>query len=265
MHKLWIVGPCALESEKMFLEVGEALVEIMNGHLWYFKASFDKANRTSIGGRRGIGLENGIEILHKFKEKHPSIRLTTDVHECWQVEKLKAVIDVIQIPAFLCRQTDLLIECGKHFDIVNIKKGQWIAPDSSKHFVGKVRSQNPNAQVWITERGTSFGYDHLIVDHAAADELNDYFDKVILDCTHSTQRKKGDFTGGDRTLAERHLIGSVAYKYNGIFAEVHPDPPTAISDSDCQIYLKRLPKLISLHDELFRTCAVADLWDDYGR
>lgn len=250
MSNPWIIGPCALESKELFFNTGSALSTIMEGRDWYYKASFDKANRTSTGGLRGCGLEAAKDIISEFKDEHPNIRLSTDVHECWQIEQLKGLIDVIQIPAFLCRQTDLLVECGKHFNIVNIKKGQWIAPESTKHFVGKVRKENPNAEVWLTERGTQFGYGQLITDFGAAKELRDYFSTVILDCTHSTQRKKGDFTGGDRGLAERYLLASLSFQYNGIFAEVHPDPPTAASDADCQIYLNRLPKLLTLYDKM---------------
>lgn len=256
----WILGPCALENEKMFFEIGESLIDIMGDKNWFLKASFDKANRTSISGLRGCGLEKFCDVVNKFRSKHPSVKICTDIHECWQAEKLKDSVDLMQIPAFLCRQTDLLVECGKHFNMVNIKKGQWITPDSTKHLINKVRKENPNAEVWLTERGTMFGYGQLIVDFGAAEELRDYFSNVILDCTHSTQRKKGDYTGGNRTLAEQYLIASLAFKYNGIFAEVHQDPPTAYSDADCQIYLSRLPKLISLYDDLSKTYELYNIW-----
>lgn len=255
MSQVWIVGPCAIEGKQCYFSEGEELIKIMDGKRWLYKASFDKANRTSTTGQRGYGLERSLDIFQEFKQKHPDIQLTTDIHECWQAERLKGIIDVIQIPAFLCRQTDLLIECGKHFNIVNVKKGQWISPESALHFIGKVRKQNPTAEVWITERGSQFGYEQLLVDFGAADELRNHFDKVILDCTHSTQcrKSKSAFTGGNRSLAERFLLASLAFSYNGIFAEVHPNPTAAISDADCQIYLKRLPRLLALYDKLSAT------------
>lgn len=252
---IWIVGPCAMESEKVYLETADKLTELMQGREWYYKASFDKANRTAIQGRRGIGLETGLNLLKKVKKNHKDIKLTTDVHETCQVKQLKGLIDVIQIPAFLCRQTDLLVECGESFDIVHVKKGQWISPEATKHFAGKIRSKNQNAQVWITERGTQFGYEQLIVDFAAADEMIQYGDRLFLDCTHSTQRKKGDFTGGDRDLAAKYLMAAPIFGYNGIFAEIHPNPETAISDGDCQINLSDWSRLLNKFDKIVEACS----------
>lgn len=249
MGNIWIVGPCSIESEKLYLETADFLYKEMSGRNWVYKASFDKANRTAMTGKRGPGMNAGLNLFKKVKDKYPDIKLTTDVHETWQIEGLVGLVDVIQIPAFLCRQTDLLVECGKHFNVVNIKKGQWINPDSTKHFVGKVRKENPDAEVWITERGTSFGYGQLIVDFGAVSEMKKHYDRVILDCTHSTQRKKGDFTGGDRELAERYVISAPLFDYDGVFAECHPNPPCAISDGDCQIFLNRIPHLLECHDE----------------
>jgi 2-dehydro-3-deoxyphosphooctonate aldolase (KDO 8-P synthase) len=247
---IWIVGPCGMETEKLYLETAEKLNELMEGRNWYYKSSFDKANRTAIQGRRGVGIEEGVKLLERAKSKWPEMRLTTDVHETHQVEKLKGLVDVIQIPAFLCRQTDLLVECGKHFDIVHVKKGQWISPESTKHFAGKIRAENPNAQVWITDRGSNSGYEKLFVDFAAVEEMKDYGDRVFLDCTHSTQRRKGDFTGGDRELACRYMVAAPIFGYTGIFAEVHPNPPQAYSDADCQIYLKDWAKLLNQFDKI---------------
>jgi 2-dehydro-3-deoxyphosphooctonate aldolase (KDO 8-P synthase) len=185
-----------------------------------------------------------------MKKVCPGIKLTTDVHECWQVEKIAPYVDLVQIPAFLCRQTDLLIECGKHFSKVNIKKGQWINPDSTKQFVGKVKNLNPDCEVWITERGTFFGYNQLVVDFNAVETMLPYYDRVILDCTHSTQRKKGDFTGGNRELAEKYLLTASMFGYTGVFAECHPEPPTALSDGDCQLYLDRIPQLLEKFERI---------------
>lgn len=245
-----IVGPCGMETEHLFLTTAEKLQDIMHGRDWIYKSSFDKANRTALQGRRGPGLQQGIVLLEKIKQKFPGIRLTTDVHETYQVTLLKSLIDVIQVPAFLCRQTDLLVECGKHFDIVNVKKGQWLSPEATKHFAGKIRSENPQAQVWITERGAYHGYEKLLVDFGAVAEMKDYCDKLFLDCTHATQRKKGDFTGGDRELAAKYMLASAIFGYEGIFAEVHPNPPQAHSDADCQLYLKDLPRLLAQIDEI---------------
>lgn len=247
---IWIVGPCSMETEKLYLETAEKLNELMQGRDWYYKSSFDKANRTALQGRRGPGFDEGLRLLKEVKQRFPDIRITTDVHETNQVEQLKDLIDVIQIPAFLCRQTDLLIECGKHFDIVHIKKGQWVSPEATKHFAGKIRSENPNAQVWITDRGLYHGYEKLLVDFGAVEEMKDYGDKVILDCTHSTQRKKGDFTGGDRELAAKYMLAAPIFGYTGIFAEVHPDPPVAFSDADCQIYLRDWARLLNRFDKI---------------
>jgi 2-dehydro-3-deoxyphosphooctonate aldolase (KDO 8-P synthase) len=223
----WILGPCSSENKNLYIETGLFLAELMHERNWYYKASFDKANRTAIHGGRGPGLQETIAWAKELKEIEPSIKLTTDVHETHQVGELVGYFDLIQIPAFLCRQTDLLVECGKNFDFINVKKG-----------------------LWLTERGTTFGYGNLTVDFGAATFYRKHFDRVILDCTHSTQQKKGDFTGGDRTLAEKFMLASLAFDYNGIFAETHPNPPEAVSDGDCQIFLNRMPDLIKKYDQL---------------
>lgn len=247
----WILGPCSIESKRLFFETAERLVPIMKGRDWYYKASFDKANRTMISGARGPGFEAGVEMFLEFKKQFPDVRLMTDVHECHQVETLSSCIDCIQIPAFLCRQTDLLVECGKHFQKVNIKKGQWLGPDNMIGAIGKVRSLNPRAEVWLCERGTQFGYDRLIVDFRTVDHFASAFDKVILDCTHSTQcSAPNGRTGGNRELAEKYLLCASIFGYSGVFAEVHPEPINALSDADCQIELARVASLIKRHDAI---------------
>lgn len=251
--KPWIVGPCAMESEEMFFQTGEALIEIMAGKNWYLKASFDKANRTSTKGGRGVGISEAICVWYQFRDKYPDVKFCTDIHETSQAERLKGLIDVIQIPAFLCRQTDLLIAAGENAHIVNVKKGQWITPDQTKYFAEKVK-HNSNAECWITERGTAFGANPLLVDFGAATEMVGYCDQLILDCTHATQRKKGDTTGGDRGLAERYMMTSLFFDYTGLFVETHPDPPSAISDADCQIYLDRMGYLIKKYDQIEAIC-----------
>jgi|TARA_R110001583_G_scaffold25665_4_gene92812 2-dehydro-3-deoxyphosphooctonate aldolase (KDO 8-P synthase) len=244
-NKTYILGPCSIETEDLFNEIGSSLVPIMEGKDWIYKASFDKANRSSIDGKRGPGIDESIKIFKNFKKKYPNVRLTTDVHEVWQVEKLSEVIDIIQIPAFLCRQTDLLVECAKHFNVVNIKKGQWMSPQNMAKGVDKIKNTNPNCEAWVTERGTQFGYGQLIVDFAAVDVLNKVYDKVILDCTHSTQRlKPNGRTGGSGEMAVKYFKVSDTFGYDGVFAECHPNPPMAYSDADCQIQLDDMVNLL---------------------
>lgn len=251
MNQLFILGPCALESSSMYFRLGDRLNRLLVGRDWYYKASFDKANRSSIEGQRGIGLEEGIKIFRNFKADNPHIRLTTDVHECYQVEKLVGIIDCIQIPAFLCRQTDLIVESARHFDKINIKKGQWMSPENMAKVVDKVRKVNPSAEIWLTERGSQFGYDKLMVDFGAVEYYSRHFDKVLLDCTHSTQFKNSQgYTSGDRKLAEKYFLSASLFGYNGVFAEVHDDPKNAISDQDCQLDINNLSNFISVSDKI---------------
>ena len=247
-NRPWIVGPCSIESCSNFLASAEFLVPCMAGRRWYLKGSFDKANRTSITGSRGPLLPQAIEVFAEVKKRYPHVLLMTDVHETSQVERLVGVVDAIQIPAFLCRQTDLLVECGVHFDCVNVKKGQFVDPSQTAFFAEKVRSRSPKTRVWICDRGTTFGYGNLVLDFRAAGIMKDFCDELILDCTHSTQCKKGDFTSGDRELAERFMMASAAFEYTGLFLETHLDPPNAISDADCQIEMQRLPGLLARFD-----------------
>ncbi len=256
MKPIWILGPCMMESPELYRSTGSRLSKLMLGRDWYYKASFDKANRTHSRGPRGPGLKAGASIFREFKHEHPSIRLLTDVHECYQVEALVGHIDCVQIPAFLCRQTDLLVECAKHFDRINVKKGQWVNPVNILGAAEKIRSVNPKAEIWLCERGTQLGYDRLIVDFRDVNLFARVFDRVIIDCTHSTQfiTPEGR-TSGDRQLAESYLIGSPIFGYSGVFAEVHPQPAEALSDADCQISLDRLPNLIACYDAVFRVQA----------
>lgn len=249
---LRILGPCSVQDQKTYLDIAEILVRQMkNYNNWYYKASFDKANRTSIYGGRGPGLEESIELFYKVKEKYPNIKLTTDIHEPWQAEKLKGLIDAVQIPAFLCKQTDLLIASAENFDKVNIKKGQWVGPDTLLISVDKIKSTNPNAEAWICDRGSNFGYDKLITDLTIVDELKTVYDKVILDCTHSTQRSRKVYgTQGDPILAERHFIGAPIYNYDGIFAEVHTNPKSSPSDGDCMIKVEKLDLLLEKQEKV---------------
>jgi len=251
MIKTWILGPCSLENEKMFIETGSYLNSIMKDKNWIYKASFDKANRSSIDGKRGVGMDKAIEIFKNFKKDFPHIKLTTDIHEVWQIEKLAGIIDVIQIPAFLCRQTDLIVECARHFNVVNIKKGQWMSPQNMVKGIDKIKKTNPDAQAWITERGTQFGYTQLIVDFGSVDFLRQHFDAVILDTTHSTQRlKPNGRTGGDSKLASKYMMVADVFGYDGIFAETHPNPPEAFSDGDSQVKLENIKELINKTEDI---------------
>ena len=246
-----ILGPCAMETKEMYLETAKYLNTFMEGREWIYKASFDKANRSSITGKRGCGYDEAIEWFKIVKEEIPNIKLTTDVHEVWQIEQLSGVIDVIQIPAFLCRQTDLLVECARNFPVVNIKKGQWMSPQNMIQGVDKIKNTNPNCQAWSTERGTQLGYSQLIVDLGNVDYLKKHFDEVIFDVTHSTQRlKENGRTGGDRALAQRYLQSSGIFGYTGVFAECHPNPSEAYSDGDCQIQLEEVEGFINKLDQI---------------
>ena len=180
----YILGPCSIENEDNFLEVAKTLYACMGDKNWYLKGSFDKANRTSIHSDRGPGLEEGMDIMRTVKHYYPDIKIITDIHEPDQALPLSEVVDVIQIPAFLCRQTDLLVECAKNFNVINIKKGQWLSADAMKHAVTKIKEVDPKCEVWVTERGSNFGYDRLIVDFRGVDVMKEFADKVILDCTH---------------------------------------------------------------------------------
>lgn len=255
MIDTWIIGPCSIETGELYLSVADRLVPIMQGRNWYYKASFDKANRSSISGKRGPGLKDSIELFKAVKERYPDLRITTDIHECWQAEQLCDVVDVIQIPAFLCRQTDLIVECARHFDVVNIKKGQWMSPQNMAKGLDKIKNTNPDTEAWITERGTQFGYGQLIVDFSSVEYLQNIFDKVILDCTHSTQRlKPNGRTGGDGILARKYLLTAGIFDYEGIFAETHPNPAEAYSDGDSQIVLDKMKELIESADKINAVC-----------
>ena len=241
----YILGPCSIENEDNFLEVAKTLDGYMGCKDWYLKGSFDKANRTSIHSDRGPGLDEGIRIIQSIKEAYPNIKIVTDIHEPWQALPLSDVVDVIQIPAFLCRQTDLLIACAKNFNIVNIKKGQWLSADAMKHAVAKIKEVDPNCEVWVTERGSNFGYDRLIVDFRGVDVMKEFADKVILDCTHSTQMAGEGITGGSRKLAKQYAQAAKIFEYDGVFIETHPNPNNAISDSESQVELDWLVSQIN--------------------
>ncbi len=243
---LIIAGPCALENEEIPLEVAEKISELQREFPQFefvFKGSFDKANRTSVHSFRGVGLEKGLEILNTIKEKY-NLKTTTDVHETWQVEPVAEVVDIVQIPAFLCRQTDLLLAVAKSGKAVNVKKGQFLAPWDTKYIVEKL-TYGGAKEIYLTERGTTFGYNNLVVDFRSLPIMGEYA-KVIYDATHSVQMPggAGGHSGGMREFIFPLLRAAIAVGVDGVFMEVHPNPPEAKSDSATQVYLKDFPFLV---------------------
>ncbi len=241
----FIIGPCSLETYELSFKVLDTVYPYVKDKEFYFKGSFDKANRTSIKGLRGPGLEKGLEIFKQLKKDFPGLKVTTDVHETSQVEKLADIIDVVQIPAFLCRQTDLLVEAAKHFNTVNIKKGQWMTPLNMVKGIDKLKITNPDCKVWLTERGTAFGYSQFIVDFSNVDFFKEHFDKVILDCTHSAQLlKPNGRTGGNSSLSAKYFQAAGIFGYTGAFVEAHPTPALSYSDSDSILSLDKMVELL---------------------
>lgn len=243
---LFIAGPCVIESMECLETVAQELVRINSllGTDIIFKASFDKANRTSLSSYRGPGLEKGLQMLGDIKEKY-GLRILTDIHESCQAAPAAEVADVLQIPAFLCRQTDLLVAAAKTGKIVNIKKAQFLSGDDMKYPVEKVR-ESGNDNVWLTERGNIYGYNNLAVDFRNIADMKKYTDTVIMDCTHSVQRPgaAGGKTGGNREFVPAMALAAKAFGANGYFFEVHPNPEEALSDGPNMLFLKDLEMLI---------------------
>ena len=240
-----IAGPCAIESEALVLAMAERVADIGTrlGLPMIFKASFDKANRSSIGSFRGLGLEQGLAILRRAKDA-TGLAITTDVHEPSQCARVAEVVDVLQIPAFLCRQTDLIVAAAETGRAVNLKKGQFMAPDDMPRAVEKARSAG-NDRVAVIERGTSFGYHNLVVDMRAFAMMQQEGIPVIFDITHSLQLPGGGVeTGGLRAYAEPLGRAAVAAGADGVFLEVHPDPPRARSDATTQVTPARAEALL---------------------
>ncbi len=241
-----IAGPCVIESEELCMQVAKEVKKIAEelDLDYYFKASYDKANRTSINGYRGHGMEEGLAILKRVKEE-VGVKIATDVHESWQVEKVAEVADIIQIPAFLCRQTDLLVAAGKTGKIVNIKKGQFLAPWDMKNVVKKVE-ETGNNNIFVCERGTSFGYNTLVVDMTGICEMKKLGYPVVMDATHSVQKPggKGNATGGNREYVEPLAKAAVAAGADALFFEVHPDPDNALSDGPNMVKLDEFKELL---------------------
>ena len=242
-----IAGPCVIESAELLDTVARKLVEINEKHGTniIFKASFDKANRTSIRSFRGPGLEHGLQMLSDIKSKY-GLRILTDVHESWQAEPIGEVCDVIQIPAFLCRQTDLLVAAAKTGCTVNIKKAQFLSGRDMWYPVEKAREAGAK-EVWLTERGNMLGYNNLVVDFRNIPDMLEIVSTVIMDCTHSVQRPGGSDgkTGGDRRFVPQMALAAKAFGATGWFFEVHPDPDKGLSDAANMLELDKLESLIT--------------------
>lgn len=247
MEKLTLIaGPCVIESEENVMEIAATIQEISKklDLDYYFKASFDKANRTSITSYRGLGIEEGIRILKKVKETY-GLKIATDIHEPWQAEKVAEVADIIQIPAFLCRQTDLLVAAAKTGKIINIKKAQFLAPWDMKNVINKLIEVG-NSNIMLCERGTSFGYNTLVVDMTGIVEMKKFGYPVVMDATHSVQKPggKGNATGGNRENVEPLAKAAIAAGADALFFEVHPDPDNALSDGPNMVKLDEFEALL---------------------
>lgn len=241
-----IAGPCVIESEDLCLEVGTKVKAITErlGMPYVFKASFDKANRTSVKSFRGPGIDKGLEILASVKSKL-GIPVLTDIHEPWQAKPVAEVVDVLQIPAFLCRQTDLVVSAAETGKCINIKKAQFLAAWDMRNSVEKARSTG-NENVTLTERGTSFGYNTLVVDMCGLPVMREIGCPVVFDATHSVQRPGGlgNASGGAREFIPHLMRAAVAVGVDALFMEVHPDPPKALCDAASMLSLADLPKAL---------------------
>ena len=246
MKQQFIAGPCVIESAELLDTVAQELVRINDklGTDIIFKASFDKANRASIHSFGGPGMDKGLQMLADIKSKY-GLRLLTDIHESYQAGPVGEVVDVIQIPAFLCRQTDLLVAAAKTGKTVNIKKAQFLSGNDMRYPVEKAREAGAK-DVWLTERGNMFGYNNLIVDFRNIPDMLQITPTVVMDCTHSVQRPggAGGKTGGDRQFVPAMALAAKAFGANGWFFEVHPDPDKGLSDAANMLPLNKLGELI---------------------
>ena len=242
-----IAGPCVIESEEVCLKIGTEVKQIAAklGIPYVFKASFDKANRTSIESFRGPGLEEGLQILATVKSRL-QVPVLTDIHEADQAGPVAQVADILQIPAFLCRQTDLIIAAAETGKCVNIKKGQFLSPQDMQHSIQKAKSTD-NDNVCVTERGSSFGYNMLVVDMCSLPIMRQLGCPVVFDATHAVQRPGGlgSASGGAREFVPHLVRAAVAVGVDALFLEVHPDPPSALSDAASMLALSELPALLA--------------------
>jgi len=247
MSPIFLTGPCVIENAELLDVVAQRLVEIREKLQVevFFKASFDKANRTSLRSFRGPGLEKGLQMLADIKARY-NLPLTTDIHESYQAAAAGEVIDVLQIPAFLCRQTDLLVAASQTGRVVNVKKAQFLSGEDMRYPVEKCREAGAK-EVWLTERGTTFGYNNLIGDFRNLPIMSQWADRVIMDCTHSVQRPGGGngTTSGDRQFVPAMAKAAKAFGAQGYFIETHPNPEIALSDGPNMLFLDDLETLVS--------------------
>ena len=251
-----IAGPCAIEGRDMVMHTAETLKQVCDrlGITLYFKSSYDKANRTSMSDR-GVGMEKGLQILQEVKSTF-SLPILTDVHESWQCAPVAEVADVLQIPAFLSRQTDLLVAAAQTGKVVNVKKGQFMAPWDMRGAIAKIEANHPLASspdsliasksIWLTERGSSFGYGNIVVDMTSLVKMREYGYPVVFDATHSVQQpsSQAGVTGGNREMVPHLLRAAVAVGIDGLFLEVHPEPEKAISDAANQVRLSEVEHIL---------------------
>lgn len=246
-----IAGPCVIENELITLNTAEKIKKITDdlGIPYIFKSSYKKANRTSIDSFIGLEFKEAINILQKVKDKF-NLPLLTDIHTENEINEIKNIADIIQIPAFLCRQTDLLIAAGKSDKTVNVKKGQFLAPDDMNYVVKKIESTG-NKKILLTERGTTFGYHNLVVDMRSIEIMKSTGYPVIMDATHAVQiPSKGSVSGGERIYIPTLAKAAAAVGIDGLFLEVHPDPDNALSDSASQLPLSNLKDLLTIIKEI---------------
>lgn len=241
-----IAGPCVIENEENVFYIANEVKDIAKriGFDYYFKASFDKANRTSISSYRGPGIHEGLRILQNVKDIL-GLKICTDIHEPWQAEQAAEVADIIQIPAFLCRQTDLLIEAGKTGRIINVKKAQFLAPWDMENVIKKIESTG-NYNILLCERGSMFGYNRLVVDMTSIAEMKKFGYPVVFDATHSVQKLggMGDAASGNRKYVEPLAKAAIAAGADALFFEVHPDPDNALSDGHNMVFLNQFEKIM---------------------
>lgn len=246
MTPLFIAGPCVIESQDILDEVAKELLRLRTelGITIYFKASFDKANRTSLSSYRGPGMAQGLQMLADIKSKY-GLPVLTDIHESHQAAPVSEVADVLQIPAFLCRQTDLLVAAAKTGRAVNIKKAQFLSGEDMQFPVEKARAAGAT-DIWLTERGNTFGYNNLVVDFRNLPVMARFTERVIMDCTHCVQRPgaAGGKTGGDREYIPAMALAAKAFGANGFFFETHPEPNHALSDGPNMLPLSQLGDVI---------------------
>ncbi len=253
-----IAGPCSIEGWEMCDEVAGEIKAVCDqlGIQYIFKGSFDKANRSNVNAGRGVGMEKGLTILNDIREKY-GIPVTTDVHETWQCKETAKVCDMLQIPAYLCRQTDLILASARTGRAVNVKKGQFMAPWNMDNVIDKMKTCG-NEKVILCERGTTFGYNRLVVDMQGLLDMRKLGYPVFLDATHSVQQPGSgkEYTSGNREFAPYMMNAGLAVGVDGIFAEVHPDPDHAVSDGPSQIRLSDFPDILrraKQYDDLTRS------------